>query len=59
LLQAGVCGTCITGVLEGVLTHYGVFLADSPKPEWKAVSDAKKNVRHEKAPVVADAISAR
>jgi hypothetical protein len=32
-------------------------LKDNPK--WKAISDAKKNVRNEKAPVIADAISAR
>jgi hypothetical protein len=79
---------------EGVLTHYGVFLARYPagrpwqsmlileyrddaalgardvttakvrarlanNPKWKAISDAKKNVRNEKAPVIADAISAR
>lgn len=79
---------------EGVLTHYGVFLARYPagrpwqsmlileyrddaalgardvttakvrtrlanNPKWKAISDAKKNVRSEKAPVIADAISAR
>lgn len=28
-------------------------------PKWKAISDAKKNVRNEKAPVIADAIQAR
>ncbi len=32
-------------------------LKDNPK--WKAISDAKKNVRNEKAPLIADAISAR
>jgi len=32
-------------------------LRDNPK--WKAISDAKKNVRNEKAPVVADAIAPR
>jgi hypothetical protein len=28
-------------------------------PKWKAISDAKKNVRNERAPVIADAIPAR
>jgi hypothetical protein len=28
-------------------------------PHWKAISDAKKNVRNERIPVIADAISAR
>ena len=32
-------------------------LANNPK--WKAISDAKKSVRNEKAPVIADAIPAR
>jgi len=32
-------------------------LKDNPK--WKAISDSKKNVRNEKAPVIADAIVAR
>ena len=32
-------------------------LKDNPK--WKAISDAKKNVRNEKPPVIADAIPAR
>jgi hypothetical protein len=32
-------------------------LKDNPK--WKAISDAKKNVRNEKPPVIADAIAAR
>ena len=32
-------------------------LANNPK--WKAISDAKKNVRNEKAPVLADAIPSR
>ncbi len=32
-------------------------LKDNPK--WKAISDAKKNVRSEKPPVIADAIAAR
>jgi len=32
-------------------------LANNPK--WKAISEAKKNVRNEKAPVIADALPAR
>jgi hypothetical protein len=79
---------------EGVLAHYGVFLARYPagrpwqsmlileyksdealgardattakvrgrlkdNPKWKAISDAKKNVRNEKAPVIADALGLR
>jgi hypothetical protein len=28
-------------------------------PQWKALSDSKKNVRHEKSPVVADPIGSR
>ena len=31
----------------------------SERPQWKALSDSKKNVRHEKSPVVADLLEAR
>ena len=42
---------------EGKVTVKDEFAKDNPK--WKAISDAKKNVRNEKAPVIADALVAR
>jgi hypothetical protein len=45
------------GARDATTAKVRARLKDNPK--WKAISDAKKNVRNEKAPVIADAIVAR
>ena len=45
------------GARDATTTKVRARLKDNPK--WKAISDAKKNVRSEKPPVIADAVYAR
>jgi hypothetical protein len=45
------------GARDATTAKVRARLKDNPK--WKAISDSKKNVRSEKAPVIADAISLR
>lgn len=45
------------GARETVVAKVRARLKDNPK--WKAISDSKKNVRVEKAPVIADPLAAR
>jgi hypothetical protein len=45
------------GARESVVAKVRAQLKDNP--EWKAISDAKKNIRNEKQLVIADPLVAR